>query len=423
VINELFASSAEDRIALRGSGRYVARLAPMASNGHAGDGGLKDQVTLDPSGTYLITGGRGGLGLLVAEWMVNAGARRLVLAGRRGTSGISETDRARLAALEQKDASVDVVGLDVTRAGDVAAILSSIDDSGHALRGIVHAAGVLDDGILLQQNLSRFRAVMAPKVLGAWNLHQLSIGRPLDFFVLFSSAAGVIGSPGQANYSAANAFLDALASHRRAIGLPALSLDWGPWDEVGTAAARRRRLSGRGLFDFMRPADALAAMGGLLANGSAATRAQVLVLPLDPSRWSETFPAVATPPLFSGVAAGRASHGGRHRAAIKAAEREQRQPLMESYLLGEVAEVLGLSTTQFSVHEPLNQQGIDSLMAVELRNRIEHELQQPLSPVKLLGGASLTDLAEELVAGLETAPDTVTAAAREATDWLVEERL
>ena len=187
-------------------------------------------LNFDAEATYLITGGLGGLGRAVATWLVEQGARHLVLMGRSAPSASAQQT---LDALRKAGAHVVVARGDVARADDVASVIESIRMSMPPLRGVVHAAGVLDDGIVAHLDQRRLRDVMAPKVDGAWNLHALTRDVDLDFFVLFSSAASVLGSPGQAHYAAANSFLDALAWHRRAEGRSALSINWGPWAEVG----------------------------------------------------------------------------------------------------------------------------------------------------------------------------------------------
>ncbi len=161
--------------------------------------------------------------------MVAQGAKNLVLTGRRGIAG---TAQKTINQLEQAGAKVLVVTADVSNSEDVAQVLEGIKTNYPPLRGIFHAAGVLDDGVLMQQNWSRFAKVLAPKVQGAWNLHALTQDLPLDFFVCFSSVASLLGSPSQGNYAAANAFMDALVHYRRNLGLPGLSINWGPWAEV-----------------------------------------------------------------------------------------------------------------------------------------------------------------------------------------------
>src|SRR5205814_9986715 len=176
------------------------------------------------------------------------------------------------------------------------------------LRGIVHAAGVLDDGVLIQQEWTRFARVMAPKISGSWNLHTLTLDLPLDFFVFFSSAASVLGSPGQANYAAANAFMDALAHERRRLRLAALSINWGAWDVAGMAASLdardQRRWAGQGLTP-MPPHEGVAALQDLLDSG----HTQVAVLAMDWRRYREQFVKTSMPPFLSRLAADPATAG------------------------------------------------------------------------------------------------------------------
>ncbi|WP_328930061.1 SDR family NAD(P)-dependent oxidoreductase [Streptomyces sp. NBC_00190] len=242
LVAELLDGDGEDQVAFRGGRRHVARLA------------LADEVIkpagedlIRPDASYLITGGLGGLGLTVAQWLVAAGARHLVLLGRRPADADARKTLARLTAA---GASVHVLQADVTEAAEVRAVLNRFGRELPGLRGVIHAAGVLDDGTLLHQDWDRFAGVLAPKVLGAHHLDVLTRELPLDFFVLFSSFVAVLGSPGQGGYAAANAALDSLAHRRRSLGLPALSVNWGPWDGVGmtagSAAAARFRWSERG---------------------------------------------------------------------------------------------------------------------------------------------------------------------------------
>nr|MCU0685551.1 type I polyketide synthase [Polyangiaceae bacterium] len=223
---EVLAGDAETQVALRGSERYVARL----ERGRSTDATAPPRFAADA--TYLVTGGLGGLGLAVAGWLIESGARHLVLVGR---SAPAAEATARLRAFEQAGARVEFARADVADAAHVRRVLEGIDPS-RPLRGIFHAAGVLEDGIVLQQSRERWQRVWAPKALGAWNLHRLSHSAPLDHFVLFSSATALLGNAGQSSYAAANALLDALARQRRAEGLPALSVQWGAWSEVGMAA-------------------------------------------------------------------------------------------------------------------------------------------------------------------------------------------
>ena len=182
------------------------------------------KMTFSESGTYLITGGLGGFGLAVAKWLVEHGARNLVLMGRSGA--LSPTASSAIEAMKQAGAEVIVAKADVTDSEQLQRVLSEIPP--HApLRGIIHGAMVLDDALVVQLNSERMHKAMAPKMIGAWNLHTQTLNTPLDFFILFSSFSSIVGNPGQGNYVAGCAFLDALADHRRAMNLPTLTLKLG----------------------------------------------------------------------------------------------------------------------------------------------------------------------------------------------------
>ena len=188
-------------------------------------------------GTYLITGGLGALGLRVAEWLAEQGAGTIALLSRRQPSAEVESQ---LAAIRDRGAQVITLQGDVADGDSLAAALKQLPTDAPPLAGVVHAAGVLADGILTEMSLDQLDRAMQPKVPGAWNLHAATLDSPLDFFVLFSSVASVLGSPGQANYAAGNAMLDALAHARRAAGLPATAINWGPWSGTGMAAEQGR---------------------------------------------------------------------------------------------------------------------------------------------------------------------------------------
>src|SRR5437667_840345 len=251
-------------------------------------------LSLGLGGTVLITGGLGGLGLAVGRQFVADGARSLVLVGRRGVRDAEQAEA--VASLERSGARVVIAAADVADQRALKQILDRIAADGPKLSGVVHAAGVLADALLIDQSLERFEAVMAPKIAGAWNLHTLTKDMPLDFFVLYSSAASLFGAPGQANYAAANAFLDALAHHRRARGLPALSINWGAFSEVGLAVAHdaRARLAGLGV-RHLTPAEGNEVLCRLLESGET----QIGVAPINVRQWVAFRPRLASSALLS----------------------------------------------------------------------------------------------------------------------------
>ena len=361
-------------------------------------------VSIRADASYLITGGLGALGLQVAQWLVDQGARHLILTSRHAPSAAAQ---AVLAQLEQAGATVAVKGGDVSHKGEVAAILAEIDTSNLPLRGVIHAAGIVDDCVLQQLTWERFTAVLAPKVQGAWNLHQCTVGHPLDFFVCFSSIASLLGSPGQGNYVAANAFLDALAQHRRALGLPGLSINWGPWAGSGMAAQldpqHRERLERTGL-RAIQPTRGLQVFGEMLGRADA----QVAVAVMD---WEQFLAQLPTgpPPLLKAltVTARLQPATADFLQELATVPPKERTARLIEYVGAQIAHVVGLSSpAQLGARQSLFDLGVDSLMAVEVRNRLQAGLGQPIPSTVLFDYPTLEALAEYLakrvLSGAET---------------------
>ncbi|MBV8236979.1 MAG: SDR family NAD(P)-dependent oxidoreductase, partial [Acidimicrobiia bacterium] len=347
-------------------------------------------VAFRPDATYLITGGLGALGLLTARWITDRGVRHVVLTGR-GEPGTGARDR--IAALEAAGAAVRVVRADVADADQVRSVLEEIRRSMPPLRGVVHAAGLLDDGVLTQQTPERFERVLAPKVAGAWNLHVLTRDDPLDFFVMYGSAAALLGSAGQANHAAANAFLDGLAHHRRASGLPALAIDWGAWSGIGAAEQRQagERLRAKGL-GTIAPTQGLQVLERLLAGDAT----QVSVLPVS---WPQFLQQQGDTPFFADFA----EDGGRQAGVATLNQLLEQTPVHErpaavrAFVIAQVARVLGLgSTDDLDPDLGFFDLGMDSLTAVELRSRFQAELGRPLPSTVVFDYPNIAALARFL---------------------------
>ncbi|MXM69183.1 SDR family NAD(P)-dependent oxidoreductase, partial [Streptomyces sp. HUCO-GS316] len=357
----------EPEIVLRDGEPRVPRLA-RATAGHVEPPALA-------AGTVLVTGGTGGLGGLVARHLVaEHGVRRLVLVSRRGVEAPGAGEL--VAELEEFGAEVSVAACDVSDRAALSAVLDGIP-AGHPLTGVVHTAGVLDDGVVASLSAERLDAVLGAKADAAWHLHELTLGRPLAAFVVFSSSAGVFGAPGQGNYAAANTFLDALASHRRAMGLPAVSLAWGLWAAGGMGerlgAAELRRL-GRNGFPAMTVEQGLALFDSALTADDALRVLVRLDLPALRAAGAASGPLS---PVLRGLvtparrAAGNTSTGESLHARLADLPAEERGPELLDLVRTEVARVLGHpSADSVAADQAFKDLGFDSLSAVELRNRL-----------------------------------------------------
>ncbi|HXC25498.1 MAG TPA: SDR family NAD(P)-dependent oxidoreductase, partial [Gemmatimonadaceae bacterium] len=371
---------------------------------------LDTTVSIQADATYLITGGLGGIGLHVARWLTEQGAKHLVLLGR---SVPSEHAREVIAEMRSKGVTVEVQSVDVADRVALTALLDTMRQSMPPLRGIMHAAGVIDDGVLTQQTWERFAKVLAPKVQGAWNLHTLTQGTPLDFFVLFSSVASAFGSPGQGAYAAGNAFLDALASHRRAQGRSGLSVNWGVWAEIGMAArveeqGRRRVL---GAIRPMSPDQCLAC----LARAMPLSDAQVVIVDADWAAWQGHVPSLLANVVRSTPAQTATDTSDSIVRQLQDAPEASRRGLVINFVHHEARRVLGLGETHpIDERQPLLKMGLDSLMAVELRNRLAAALGRTLPATLLFDYPSPAALAEFLLG----APEHVAVAP---TDLLLED--
>lgn len=362
---------------------------------------LTPETLFRENGIYLITGGLGGLGLAFSQWMITHGARHLVLVTRRHT--LPDDLKAKVAELAAGGAHIDVMTGDIGEADDVARIINTIAQEQRPLRGIIHAAAVLDDGILVRQTAAQFTTVRKPKMDGAWYLHEYTKHLPLDFFMLFSSVASLIGSPGQGNYAAANAFLDTLAQYRRSQGLVALSINWGPWAEIGLAVDKMRGTGEQaniGGIQAIPPEVGLDITYHLLQLNAR----QLSVMSLNLRQWQQFFPLASQWPVFSSImtqeaAATITKHGDRRfLAQLEKVPITERAGILADYLSQQVAQVLRLSPEQINAQTQLSALGFDSLMALELRNRLEDVLNINLSVTVLWNYKTIGNLVPHIAA-------------------------
>lgn len=358
--------------------RHIGKIALSLSREAAATASLTvTGAGIRADGSYVITGGMGALGLTMARALVDGGARHVALLGRRAPG---EGARRAIAELEQAGAEVVIVEVDVAAREAMATALGALRRRLPAVRGVIHAAGVLDDATILRMEPDQIRAVMAPKATGAWVLHTLTEADALDFFVLCSSASTILGLAGQASYAGANAFLDALARYRRRLGQPAVSIAWGPWSEIGLAAASRdrgARLEARGL-GSLAPREGVQAFLTML--GSDCAHRAVMVF--DVEAWSEARAGAPDPFLGSLLrpATARTHESGRALPdVLRAAPSSARLGMLQEHLTARVARILRLDPARVDAEAPLKSLGLDSLMTLELRNRLEADCGLHLS--------------------------------------------
>jgi acyl carrier protein len=356
------------------------RIAATPDSTGTGHQTASDMPIIRAEAAYLITGGLGSLGRITAECLIESGARHLILVGRSAPS--EEADRW-LKDMQENGVRIRVIGADIGKPADAARVLSPIPEW-PPLRGIVHAAGILDDGVIAQQSWPRFLSVMEPKVWGTWHLHSLSRNLPLDFFVCFSSIASLLGSPGQSNYAAANAFMDALMHHRRQTGLPGLSINWGPWGQVGMAAGLETRdhvrWKDQGM-QILAPESALHQFTQLLKEQP---WPQVGVVDVNWHRYAEqlsgtTFPFLAD--LMQRTSRSIQPVSAWLRDDIQSLPDAERMAALTNAIRQQIARILGASTDDIGMDQGFFELGMDSLTSVELRNFLQTALgsQIPLT--------------------------------------------
>ena len=361
----------------------------------------ESEVKLKPNRSYWVAGGMGGFGLRVARWLAERGAKHVILGGRSST--ISDEICEKVGSIESEfSCSIRHLPVDLSDLQSVRNVVEQIEAVGPPLAGVFHTAMVLEDRLLIDLDRRTLDRVLQPKVQGGWNLHEATGDCELDCFVLFSSLSSIFGHAGQANYSAANAFLDSLAHHRRFIGLHGVAINWGHVGEVGYLAARgelSQRLERQGVLTFSAD-EAMRCLEYALANDIT----DQSVLRMDWTKWRGLGITGEVPPKFAHLLRNKtepvkptdrlASY-----AEVRQAEGEERRSMIGTIVAQKTASLLGIETEDLPWDRPLLTLGLDSLMAVEMRNWIESRLQidLPISDLMRAEGLNeLTDLATDL---------------------------
>ena len=373
----------------------ITQEAPTAQSQH--------KIKIRPQSTYLITGGTGALGLAVANWLVHNEARHLVLLSRSGQTAAIE---APLKKLRESGANITVHQTDIANMDQVHQLMATLSkDEKHPLAGIFHAAGILDDGHLMQQNAERFRTVMLPKINGSWNLHQATKQMNLDFTVYFSSMASLLGSPGQGNYAAANSFMDALAPYRSAKGMKSISINWGPWAGAGMAGkiqSTGKRFD-RGLGTIL-PEQGVAFLEQILEKDES----NIAVLPIRWKGFLKRFEGIEIPAVLNHFVSADeqgTDNGPAEKPELvirlEEADADERLKILTEYLRQRTVNVLGLDENYpLDPKKPLSEMGLDSLMAIEMKNALDRGVGKKLPAtmvfnyptIEALAGYLLTDV-------------------------------
>ena len=385
-----FGLTGDDVIGWRDEKRYVKRLS------RATLGPAKTETVVRPDGSYILTGGLRGLGLAMARWLVDSGAGRVVLNGR---SEPSEEAQALIDELEQR-AQIAVVLGDIAAAGVAEKLVTAAEETGLTLRGLMHSAVVLDDQIVAGLSQDSLERVWAPKAIGALRLHVATTDKELDWWVGFSSTSSLLGAPGQGAYAAASAWLDGLVDWRRASGLPATTINWGQWSDIGVA----RSLTFSAL-DPISPAEGIEALEAILA--SQPTNIGVARLRLD--RAAAAFPEIQQLGFFAKLAEELDIDDEDDDWAGPDALRELDAAEVNRLIIGRLsARILAImgypKGSTLDADQPLTELGMDSLMAVRIRNTVRGDFGVEPPVALLLQGASLTALTTDLIRqlGLET---------------------
>ena len=386
---------------LMASGKHIGKVIvsfPEAFVPRRGEP-LPAPFAIQPDGTYLVTGAFGGFGKVIAQWLVKSGARHLVLSSRSGAA--TPEAQAFVKDLQDRGIGVQVIRADAGSAEDISRLLAEVRAGRQPLRGLFHLAMVIDDAPLAALTRERMASVVTPKAYGAWLLHEGTKDLSLDCFVMFSSVSSIFGNPAQGNYGAANAFLDSLAHHRRALGLPALTMNWGVLGGEGYVARNERVaefLARQGTTEIS-PGE----VTSLLESSLVAGNAQVVAIRVDWAKWRQFFRSAQDNPLLERILAaveGQDSGGvtSDWRLKIESAAPEDREPIIAQAVREVVGSVLRVKPDSLRDDQPLTDLGLDSLMGVEIENSLEATIGVALPPTSLMRARTIGQIAT-LIAG------------------------
>jgi NAD(P)-dependent dehydrogenase (short-subunit alcohol dehydrogenase family)/acyl carrier protein len=327
--------------------------------------------------TYLLTGGYGGLGITFAQWMVENGAQNLILVGRSGPKPFAQKI---IQSLTQNGVNITIANADVGSQSDLENIIQNIP-AHQPLKGVMHLAGILEDAAIANLNYDQYQRVLRPKVNGAWHLHELTQSKNLDFFVLFSSSALLFGSPGQAAYVAANSFLDELAAFRKSKGLSALSINWGTVSEIGLAAEasnRADRLAEEGILS-LSPSECIEVYKKI----ATATQPAIGAFRFDLGKWQNAYLSAAKNPFFEHLRTDVVAEKDNTASFLDALQQMSQQETIidaiELKLKELVGSVVKKSADKINNKTPFKSLGIDSLMSIQLKNKLESTFEIPIS--------------------------------------------
>jgi acyl transferase domain-containing protein/acyl-CoA synthetase (AMP-forming)/AMP-acid ligase II/pimeloyl-ACP methyl ester carboxylesterase/acyl carrier protein len=382
-------STKEKQQAIRDKDVYLPRL--VKGKGQS----LQRLLQTEVEKTYLITGGLGALGLQLAQHLVDKGAKNIVLVSR---SLPKEKAQIEINNLQQRGINILTLQVDIAKEEEVNQMLARIDATMPPLKGIFHAAGTLDDGILQKQDWQRFKKVLEPKISGAWHLHNLTKARELDYFILFSSIASLIGSAGQSNYAAANSFLDALSIYRQSLKLPSLTINWGAWANVGMAAEKGFKLQG---MDLIEPEAGWKIFDRLLNS----SLSQVGVFTADWQVLSQQVAYFRESSYFQELV-GNVENKHTETANIftqlkQASATNERESLLQTHLCNSLAQILQIELQDIAPTDSLLDLGMDSLMVMEAVNKLKEDLQLMLYPREIYERPKIEVLAKYLTLEFE----------------------